>query len=386
MAPPEREAITAHERADALAGHTIAFTLRRRERPASEHGLTLVQGSGVGRWVPLGAEPLVLGRDPSLPFCLPGDEVSRSHCEVRLAGERALVRDLRSTNGTFVDGRRVEGEVELPPAALLQLGGWTLRHDVLTPEEAEQRARLAADLERAQRYVGALIPAPLAQGPVRTEWCLVPSSQLGGDALGYHALAGGRMALYVLDVCGHGVDSALHSASILNTLRAHNLTEADFGEPASVLARLNEAFAMEEHDGMVFTIWYGVLDPARRTLCFASAGHPPALALAADGSALRRLGTSNPPIGALGPRPFAQAEASFAPGERLYVFSDGAYELVDPEGREQGLEDLERRLAAGADRSPGEPERLYRSALRASGATALRDDFTLLVVTLEPGD
>ena len=360
---------------------TVSFSLRPRGRPARAHVLSLVQGDAAAPSIALTAEPLVLGRDPARPFHLIGSEVSRSHCELRLVGERVLVRDLGSTNGTFVDGARVENPSELPPGSLLQIGAHALRHDLLTPEELERRAQLAADMDRARNYVAALIPPPLRSGAVRTEWCFQPSSVIGGDALGYHALPGGRFALYVVDACGHGVDSALQAASVVNALRSQSLAGADFADPASVLVRLGAAFPMEDQDGRVLTIWYGVLDPAQGTLRFASAGHPPALALGADGRTLRRLWTPNPPIGVLGNHPVEPQEAPFRAGERLYVFSDGIYELLDAAGQEHGLEDFERELLAAADRSPGEPERLYRRALEVSAASTLRDDFTLLVVT-----
>ena len=50
-----------------------------------------------------------------------------------------------------------------------------------------------------------------------------------------------------------------------------------FHEPAEVLAGLNRAFPMGEHDNKFFTIWYGVFDATSRILNYSSAGHPPAL-------------------------------------------------------------------------------------------------------------
>ncbi|MCB9915320.1 MAG: SpoIIE family protein phosphatase [Planctomycetes bacterium] len=362
---------------------TVADAAPPREQPKPKPYLALVRGLAGHDLVALTDAPLVLGRDATLDVHLADAGISRRHCRVRRSGARVLVEDLGSTNGTFVDGERVEGEVELPTGATLQLGDRRLRLERLTDEDVAARRSFAADLDRARRYVEALIPPPLDAGPVRTEWVYVPSSVLGGDALGHHALSDGRLALYVVDVCGHGVEPALHAASVLNAIRGESLPETDFGDPGQVLARLNTAFAMETHNDLVFTIWYGVLDAERGRVRFASAGHPPALALSADGSTLRRLGTKNPPIGSFPARAFAQDEADLGRGERLYVFSDGAYELEDRDGRERSLEDFERVLTAPhADRSPGEPQRLYEASLAATGASLLEDDFSLLLATL----
>jgi serine phosphatase RsbU (regulator of sigma subunit) len=361
------------------AGKTIEISLRRFDAPKAGHYLTVIQGAAVRRAVPIAAEPLVLGRDPSRPFFLPDADVSRSHCSLRLDGDAVLVKDLGSTNGTFVDGARVTAERVLPVSSLLQVGRHALKHELLRPDEVAHLEQLANELERARNYVKALIPAPVPSGPLRIDWCYVPSSILGGDALGYHAIAGGRLAVYVLDVCGHGVASAMHSASVLNALRSQTLPNADFGEPAQVLERLNGAFRMEDHDGMYFSVFYGVLDPASRRVTFATAGHPPALVVGADGAIRHRLTTKNPPVGIFEGQTFRQSEAPFEAGDRLYAFSDGVYEIVDRDGRDRGLEDFERELLATSRQGPADPRRFYETACATAGTDVPQDDFTLLV-------
>ncbi len=364
---------------------TLPAGVRVPRGPDALHCLTVVEGAQAGRSVQMTEAPLVLGRDASLPFALPDAQVSRHHCELRLIGDQVFVRDLGSTNGTSIDARRIAGEVVLPVSWLLLLGRHVLRHDVRSRAEVAREEELARELERARRYVETLIPPPIREGTLRVEWCFEPCAHLGGDALGYHELEDGLLALYVIDVCGHGVGSALHSASVLNVLRGRSLSGLSLGDPGDVLARLNRAFPMEEYSGMYFSIWYGVLDPASGRLSYASAGHPPALV--AGGGVVRRVGTRNPPIGTSGGRAFAQATEELRPGERLYVFSDGAYEIVEQDGRERGLEDFERELAdPGADRSPGEARRRYDGARRAARTENLQDDFTLLVIDrVEPG-
>lgn len=357
---------------------TVQFSMRELAPPNTSHYVTVVQNATIQRAVPITAEPLILGRDPSREFFLSDSDVSRSHCELLLAGGRVLVRDLGSTNGTFVDGVRVVGTRELPVSSQLHVGRHRLRHELLTDEDVARHERLAADLARARSYVEALIPPPIERGRLRTEWCFVPSSILGGDALGYHELGAGRWSAYVIDVCGHGVASAMHSASVLNTLRGHALPNVDFAEPADVLARLNDIFQMDEHDGMYFSIFYGVIDPAAGRLVYSSAGHPPAIVI---GAGARRLFTKNPSIGAMGSRSFAQSEAAFEPGERLYIFSDGAYEFERREGGEKSFEDFAAELVrAKADRSAGEPRRVHDAACAEARADSLEDDFTMLVV------
>ena len=88
----------------------------------------------------------------------------------------------------------------------------------------------------------------------------VPSVELGGDAFGYHWLDSDHFAIYLLDVCGHGVKAALLSISAMNVLRNQSLASTDFRSPTEVLAGLNKAFQMDRHNDMYFTMWYGVFD------------------------------------------------------------------------------------------------------------------------------
>ncbi|MFO1053227.1 MAG: SpoIIE family protein phosphatase [Planctomycetota bacterium] len=345
------------------------------------HRLTVVDGAEPKRTVEITQEALVIGRDVSRPFHLADAEVSRAHCEIRLLGTRLMVRDLGSTNGTFVDGERVTLPREIPVGSLLTLGRHVLRHDVLTPEEAAQSAQLQAELSRARRYVEDLLPAPRTNGPIRLRWCFVPTAQLGGDCFGYQDLPDGRIALYVTDVCGHGVSSALHAAAVIHVLRNRTLADTDFGEPTQVLERLNASFAMEDHGGMYFSAWYGVFEPQRRRLRFASAGHPPALVVDARGHVSARLATENPAIGIMGPRRFTGAETVLEPGRRLLLLTDGAFEIVAGDGRVLGLTDFEARLAEVASRSGDCDPRALHEAARQSAGGDLEDDFT--VVTLE---
>lgn len=370
------------ERSAAAAVDQTVPDFEVHDAPEAEHYVSVFQGLTKLRSARIGATPLVLGRDPNRPFHLPDASVSRAHCELRLEGGVVLVRDLGSTNGVFIDGQRIVGERVLPLGSVLQLGGHMLRHELLTSTEVIRQEQLADDLDRARRYVLALLPPRILEGPLLVDWAFVPSSVLGGDALGYHALGGGRLALYVVDVCGHGIGPAMHSASVLNVIRGRTLLNTEAAEPAQVLQQLNDAFEMDAHNGMNFSIWYGVLDPARGRLTYSSAGHPPALLRAVDGSIRARLARKHPPIGTFAGRRFDQAEVTLAPGERLYVFSDGVYELTARDGREYGLEDFERALVAQSQHtSERDAERLYDIALSSAGGDVLGDDFTLLVVS-----
>ena len=141
---------------------------------------------------------------------------------------------------------------------------------------ARSRKHLAEQMEAGAKYLLSLLPVPVHE-PVRIDWRYTPSADLGGDTFGYHALDEDRFAIYLLDVTGHGLDSALFSVTVMNVLRSRALPNTDFGDPGQVLVALNEKFPMELYGEKMFTIWYGVYHRAARTLTWSGGGHPDAL-------------------------------------------------------------------------------------------------------------
>jgi sigma-B regulation protein RsbU (phosphoserine phosphatase) len=243
----------------------------------------------------------------------------------------------------------------------------------------KSQKHLSAELAEAAGYVCSLLPAPLA-GPVQTEWYFQPSEQLGGDAFGYHWIDANHLAVYLLDVCGHGVGAALLSVSVLNTIRTANLAGVDFRCSAAVLQALNRTFRMDQQNNLFFSIWYGVYQVQQRQLRFASGGHPPALLLSPASSGetdLRCLRTEAPAVGCLEEVRYVDAQEKLPPGSRLLIFSDGAFEIFQDGDRVGTWQEF-----IAEFQSPEvqrlRPEERFRRALQLRNGTSLEDDFSFL--------
>ena len=194
----------------------------------------------------------------------------------------------------------------------------------------ESQHRLASEMKQAAHYVQSLLPEKLKKGDIRTDWRFIPSAELGGDSFGYHWLDDDHFAFYLLDVSGHGVGSALLSVSAMNALRSQALPQTDFRVPGQVLAALNNAFQMEQQNGLFFTIWYGVYHKPTRRIDYSGGGHPPALLFngpSAEEAALEILEASGPMIGAVPDLEFETASTSLGPFAKLCIYSDGVYEI-----------------------------------------------------------
>jgi serine phosphatase RsbU (regulator of sigma subunit) len=238
---------------------------------------------------------------------------------------------------------------------------------------------LEAELSDAAAYVRSILPEPMS-GPISADWRFVPSAKLGGDCFGYHWIDDAHLAVYLLDVCGHGVGPSLLSVGALNSIRAGTVPGADLRDPSAVLAALNDVYQMERHHELFFTIWYGVYRPAERRLAYAGGGHPPALMLGADAPhRLERLQGSGLPMGVMPGGAWPTREAEVAPGARLYVISDGTFEVSRPDGTMMELETLEDFLVAQPPQDgAADLDRLLAHLRAAHGADGLDDDFSVV--------
>jgi len=210
-------------------------------------------------------------------------------------------------------------------------------------ERNEAYKKLDDELLEAATYVKSLLPAPFEDKFIKTSWKFIPSTQLGGDAFGYHWLDSTHFAVYLFDVCGHGVGAALLSISILNVLHTQALVGVNYFDPKSVLTALNQTFPMEDNSDRFFTMWYGVYDTTKREIIYADGGHPPAILFtgpSAEKALPYQLKTHGMAVGACNNSPFDNATCPVDKYGKLYVYSDGLDEISKPDGSFISIDDM----------------------------------------------
>ncbi len=249
-------------------------------------------------------------------------------------------------------------------------------------EVLKNREHLARELSEAAEYVRSLLPAPM-NDDIRSAWEFIPSAQLGGDFFCYNWIDDDHFAMYLIDVCGHGVGAALLSITVSNILRSMSLPNTDFRNPAHVLTRLNESFQMDEFGRKYFTMWYGVYQKIRHRITYASGGHPPALLLTGDDPGRivpKPLRTDGLVIGGLPGTDFANGICDLKAVNRLYLYSDGTYEVSRPDRVMMELGEYMRLLASMDVRADDDVQRILQAIRDWQGRDALADDFSLLRV------
>lgn len=243
--------------------------------------------------------------------------------------------------------------------------------------------KLNSELELAYKYVKSLIPAPITVAPIQTYWIYEPSSQIGGDSFGYHWVDDDHFAMYLFDVSGHGIGAALHSVSILNNIKYQTLPNADFLSPKDVLTKLNTIYKMKHHNNLFFTIWYGVFNIKTRVMTYSSAGHPAALYIQGQKSTLQLI-CNNPLIGAFNHYDYLQREILIDNEALIYIYSDGVFEIIRPDGTIWEQRDLNDFLAEHFVKSTrSDIERLYKHVKTIHGSNHLDDDFSILKLQID---
>lgn len=240
---------------------------------------------------------------------------------------------------------------------------------------AEAQKQMADELAQAARYVRSLLPKPLTSPNILADFRFIPSSQLAGDMFGYHWLDDDHFAAYLLDVSGHGVGSALMAVSAGNVLTHRSLPDTDFKNPGDVLTKLNSVFQMEKHNEKYFTIWYGVYHLPSQTLSFANAGHPSPLLYHGNQEA-KELESGGFAIGMVPDWEYVSENLKLTEKTRLLLFSDGVFEIDQPNGKMWTYEDF--RTFANVQSGEGLLDVLPRHARRLRGNDILNDDFSLV--------
>ncbi|MEJ0000732.1 MAG: GAF domain-containing SpoIIE family protein phosphatase [Verrucomicrobiota bacterium] len=244
-------------------------------------------------------------------------------------------------------GALVEREINLGEIIQAQTELLETREKLVSAKRA-----LDHELTDAAKYVRMMLPPPI-NGEEIIDWHFHPSTRLGGDGLGYRRVSDDQIALYILDVTGHGLGSALLAVTALELLR-NSAVQVDLTQPRAVVDRLNRTFQMKDHAGKFFSVWYGVYSRSQQTITYANAGHPRPLLFTRENGRPRLTKTApgNSVLGIMPALEIPEITIPFPPTSELYLFTDGLYEILDgEEGRgsyDEFFDTLEEKIRKGA--------------------------------------
>lgn len=282
-----------------------------------------------------------------------------------------LVLD-RDLLGVLYVGTRIRRRFSEDDAALLQLVGDRVALAIDRAGQFERERRIAETLQHS------LLPEQLpniAGTDVAARYLPAGAgTEVGGDWYDMFELADGRIVVAIGDVVGRGVRAAALMGKLRTSLEAYSF---DGRSPQQVVERLH-SFLERQHRSEMATLLYVSIEPDRRSVELASAGHLPLLVRDATGQARFVARDASPPLGALPYVRFEVARIGIAAGSTLLLFTDGLVELRET-SIELRLEELRRTVEAG----PSEPEALCDFVVRHMlGREEPRDDVAVLTLKL----
>ena len=259
-------------------------------------------------------------------------------------------------------------------------------------EAANQR--MQSDLSAAARIQEAMLPASVPDRPqAKFAWMFKPCAELAGDALNVFALDENHIAMYVLDVVGHGVAASLLSIAVSRVLTPERnsflvrLTSEPPGyrllSPGEVAGQLNRRFPFDSGTEQFFSLLYGMIDLRTLEWRFVCAGHPAPIHVGRGGASPRLIAAHERlPIG-IGDRTYPEHLMKLEPGDRLFIYTDGISEAMSPAKEPFGTQRMLDSLASSHALSLEESlESLWNDVERWRATSAGQDDASVVAVEI----
>jgi len=243
-----------------------------------------------------------------------------------------------------------------------------------------ERERQKVELETARRIQTSILPElPPQLNGVELAHSYLPATEVGGDFFDVVALEDGRLAVAVGDVAGHGVSSGL----VMSMAKSALAVQVTFDpEVEAVFKTLNRMVFQSARKRLLTTLCYALVDPVKREMFFASAGHLFPYRIT-NRNQVHALESVSYPLGVRAELDIRVRSAKLELGDYLFMFSDGVVEARGPDDELFGFDRLERSLERHAGGSVQELRRGVLADLdEFTGPGPREDDLTVLVLRI----
>jgi serine phosphatase RsbU (regulator of sigma subunit) len=341
------------------------------------------RGNRGGRVIP---EPFALGPEKFAPALLaaePMEVVPGRQWFVLVASPLAEVDDVVAAlfRRVWTGGAIFTALVTaiLVSTALLMIRSRTklerARHEVVRKE-----------LERARQIQQAWLPR---EKPSSRELDVAavnyPANHISGDFYNWFDLPGGRIAVVIGDVTGHGMSAAFLMATTQLLVRSV-MVSGRVSDPGECLTEVNRQLCLQVFSGQFVTMELLLLDPAAGQVHVATAGHPPPLLSNGDGMHPLPL-EPQLVMGVDTDVAYETVTIDLSPGATLLLYTDGAPDVLSSDGRRLGDEGMRRVLPELLTRR-GDARSVVEAVLGAvnnfRAGRELEDDLTLVAIRLQP--
>jgi phosphoserine phosphatase RsbU/P len=239
------------------------------------------------------------------------------------------------------------GEVLARVRVQLKIARLTRELIGVNAELLKKQENLDEDLKAAAGIQRSLLPKSIPEmEALEMAWRFMPCDRIGGDIFNVVRLDEDHWGIYMLDVSGHGVPSALVAVSASQLLHAQHdrlLKKSkkdppyyEIVPPSRVLESLDREFPIDRFD-KYFTMSYVIIDTDSNRITYSNAAHPPPILIRKDGG-LELLEKGGTIIGMGGMLPFEEGTLEIRSGDRLFLYTDGTVEYRNGDGALFGKE------------------------------------------------
>jgi sigma-B regulation protein RsbU (phosphoserine phosphatase) len=247
-----------------------------------------------------------------------------------------------------------------------------------------EKERIGAELNVATNIQASMLPCLFPAFPSRQEFdiyaTMLPAKEVGGDFYDFFLIDEDHLAVVMADVSGKGVPAALFMV-IAKTLIKNNACAGN--EPQKVFATVNNMLCENNESGMFVTAFMGYLNVQSGVFRYVNAGHNPPLLKKAGGSYEFLPVKAGFILGALEDISYKEDEITLAPGDTLYLYTDGVTEALN--GNNELFSNP--RLLEAADKYSKHPLQTLLVGIKAeidafADGAEQADDITMLALTM----
>jgi sigma-B regulation protein RsbU (phosphoserine phosphatase) len=258
-------------------------------------------------------------------------------------------------------------------------------------EQTQMDLRMAMELQQALMSVTyPLFPpsATVETTEISFSHLYLPASLIGGDFFYIVRLSDSCAGIFICDVMGHGVRSALITSMLRALIEA---TGPEAANPGQLMARLNSELTniLRQTGTVLFaTAFYCTLDSSTGQLHFARAGHPRPLRIHGKNGQIEIVedpsGKGGPALGLLPGVDYSTTTISLSPRDRILLFTDGITEAEGPDSCEFGLDGLTTSLHRSLDHADRLLELIESDVRSFAGSNDIKDDICLVMIQWDP--
>ncbi len=206
----------------------------------------------------------------------------------------------------------------------------------------------------------------------------LPAREVGGDFYDFIPVSTDKWGLVIADVSGKGVPAALFMALSRTLVRANAI-----GNPTAsdAIRRANDLIAEDDRSSMFVTLFYGVLDPNKKTLTYVNAGHNPPLVLGRGGGDIKMLEAKGTALGVMPDIELEEKKISLREGDIVVLYTDGVTEAINNKEEQFGQDRLIEVIAQSTNLSAQDLiDRIEEEVTVFAQGQPQFDDFTLVVL------